>query len=97
MKVVVFESEPREAPALDRLKPAHEVRLIEERLRGSAAGECKDAEIISTFIDSELGRDVLGQFPSLRVCAPACARAGADIWVNTTPLPPLEASGASGM
>jgi D-lactate dehydrogenase len=69
MKVVVFESEPREASVFDRLKPDHDVTLIEESLRDTNVGRYADAEIISTFIYSKLGRDVLDQLPSLRLIA----------------------------
>lgn len=46
MKVVVFESEPREAPIFDRLKPEHEVALVEEPLRANNVGRYAAAEII---------------------------------------------------
>jgi len=69
MKVVVFESEPREAPVFDSLKPDHDVALVEEPLRADGVGRYGAAEIISTFIYSQLGRDVLDQLPSLRMIA----------------------------
>jgi D-lactate dehydrogenase len=69
MKIVVFESEPRETSVFDRLKPDHDVTLVEESLRAANVGYYADAEIISTFIYSKLGRDVLDQLPSLRLIA----------------------------
>jgi D-lactate dehydrogenase len=69
MKVVVFESEPREAFVFERLKSDHDLTLVEESLSAANVGRYADAEIISTFIYSKLGRDVLDQLPSLRLIA----------------------------
>ena len=69
MKVVVFESEPREAFVFDRLKPDHDVTLVEESLSETNVGQYAGAEIISTFIYSKLDRAVLDRLPSLRLIA----------------------------
>lgn len=69
MKVVVFESEPREALVFDRLKPDHDVTLVEESLSETSVGQYAGAQIISTFIYSKLDRAVLDQLPSLRLIA----------------------------
>lgn len=69
MKIVAFESEPRETSVFDRLKPDHDVTLVKESLRDNNVGRYADAEIISTFIYSKLGHDVLDQLPSLRLIA----------------------------
>lgn len=69
MKVYVFESEPREAPVFDRLKPDQDVTLENEPLRSGNVEHYADAEIISTFIYSELSPDVLGKLPALRLIA----------------------------
>jgi hypothetical protein len=50
MKVVVFQSEPREAPAFGRLRPDHDAALVEEPLRAADVGRHPDAVIISTFV-----------------------------------------------
>jgi hypothetical protein len=60
VKVVAFKSEPREAPVFDRLKPDHNVTLVDQLLRPGNVEHYADAEIISTFIYSELTPDVLG-------------------------------------
>jgi D-lactate dehydrogenase len=69
MKVVAFECEPREASVFQRLEADHDVALVEEPLRAANVGHYLDAEVISTFIYSQLGRGVLGQLPSLRLIA----------------------------
>ncbi len=69
MKVIVFESEPREAPAFNPLKPDQDLSFVKEPLRADNAEHYAAAEIISTFIYSELGPDVLGRLPALRMIA----------------------------
>ncbi len=69
MKVVVFESEPREASAFDSLKPASDVSLVTGPLVAANAADFADAEVVSTFIYSQLGRDVLEKLPSLKLVA----------------------------
>jgi D-lactate dehydrogenase len=69
MKVVVFESEPREAPVFERLKAAHELGLVAEPLGPGNAALHSDAEAISTFIYSKVGREVLERLPALKLVA----------------------------
>jgi D-lactate dehydrogenase len=67
MKVVVFESEPRESAAFERLKQAHDVAFVPEPLRLEIVGQFREAQALCPFIYSELGRDVLEQLPRLRL------------------------------
>ena len=69
MKVVVFETEEWEHQACLRLKPAHELSCTREPFDARTAAAHADAEIVSTFVNSKLGADVLAQFPSLKLIA----------------------------
>lgn len=69
MRVVVFESEPREASVFERLRLAHQVSLIAEPLHAANATAHADAEAVSTFIYSKLTRDVLEKLPALKLIA----------------------------
>jgi D-lactate dehydrogenase len=69
MKIVIFDTEPREAFAFDALKRGHELVVIEKPLRADNAAQFADAAIVSTFIYSKLGRDVLEKLPALRLIA----------------------------
>jgi D-lactate dehydrogenase len=69
MKVVVFEAEERERAAFDRLKPANQVVFATDPLRASNAKDYADADIVSTFIYSELGTGVIAQLPQLKLIA----------------------------
>jgi len=69
MKIVIFEIEPREAAAFDALKRGHDLVLTEQPLRADNATQFADAEIVSTFIYSKLGRDVLEKLPALKLIA----------------------------
>ena len=69
MKVVVFESEPREAPVFERLRPAHDLGLVAEPLEAANVERHADAEAISTFIYSKVSREVLERLPALRLIA----------------------------
>jgi D-lactate dehydrogenase len=69
VKVIVFEFEPREAPVFNRLKPDQDLSFVKEPLRADNAEQYASAEIISTFIYSALGPDVLGRLPALRMIA----------------------------
>ena len=69
MKIVIFETEPREAFAFDALKRGHELVLTEKPLRADIAAQFADAAIVSTFIYSKLGRDVLEKLPALKLIA----------------------------
>lgn len=69
MNIVVFEAEPRETEAFDRLKPGHRVQRVAEPLRAADAERFGEAEIISTFIYSELDRTALERLPALKLIA----------------------------
>lgn len=69
MKIVVFESEPREAATFEPLNGPDEVELIDAPLREENAPRFEDAEIVSTFIYSRLDRDVLERLPALKAIA----------------------------
>lgn len=69
MRIAVFETEPREAPAFDALKRRHQVTLTDQRLDLDNASDFADAEAISTFIYGRLDREVLSKLPRLRLVA----------------------------
>lgn len=69
MKIVIYEVEDWEKQAFDQLQEEHEVVLLREPLRAGNAGDHPDAEIISAFIYSNLGRDILKQFGNLKFIA----------------------------
>jgi D-lactate dehydrogenase len=69
MKAVVFETEEWEHQACLRLEPQHQVSCTRERLDARTAAAHADAEIVSTFVNSKLGADVLAQFPKLKLIA----------------------------
>ena len=69
MEIVVFEVEEWEKGAFDQLQDDHEVVLLEGPLNADNASEYADAEIISTFIYSELDAEVLRQFDDLALIA----------------------------
>lgn len=67
MKIVVFETEPWERPTFDAVARHHEVEFVDGPLGPHNVEAHGDAEVVSTFIYSELGKDVLGSLPSLRM------------------------------
>jgi D-lactate dehydrogenase len=69
MKVAVFETEEWEHQACLRLEPAHAVSCTHEPLDARTAAAHAEAEIVSTFVNSKLGADVLAQFPGLKLIA----------------------------
>jgi D-lactate dehydrogenase len=69
MKIVVFEAEPREAPVFEVLRDQHELVLVDSLLRSENVAQHADADIISTFIFSELDSGVLEKLPSLELIA----------------------------
>ncbi|MDE2184620.1 MAG: hydroxyacid dehydrogenase [Alphaproteobacteria bacterium] len=69
MKIVVFEAEERERGVFDLLLPANEVVFVTEPLRLANAKEHADADIVSTFIYSDLGPAVVEQLPRLKLIA----------------------------
>ncbi len=69
MKIAVFETEEWEETACLRLQPEHSVSCTRDPLDVATAAAHADAEIVSTFVNSKLGADVLGQFPQLKLIA----------------------------
>lgn len=69
MKIVVFETEPWEQKAFDELKVNNDVILMENKLSAGNAPEYSDADVISTFIYSNLDESVLEQFTDLKMIA----------------------------
>lgn len=69
MKTVVFEAEEWERSLLDNLPSACQTVFEEDALDEDHAKKHADAEIISTFIYSDLGRNVLEHFENLRLIA----------------------------
>ncbi|SMF27630.1 D-lactate dehydrogenase [Tistlia consotensis] len=69
MEITAFEAEPREAPAFEVLKPSNELQLVAEPLRPETAGRFAEAEVVSTFIYSDLGRRTLEKLPALKLIA----------------------------
>jgi len=69
MKIVVFETEPWEQKAFDELKENHEVILLDDKLTAENAPEYANADVVSTFIYSNLNENVLKQFTNLKMIA----------------------------
>ncbi|MDX1567225.1 MAG: hydroxyacid dehydrogenase [Longimicrobiales bacterium] len=69
MKIVVFETEPWERPTFDTVadEEGHQLVFVDGPLTEENAPEHGDAEVVSTFIYSELGADVLAELPHLRM------------------------------
>ena len=67
MRIVIFEAEQWERDAFSSLGPKQEVTVNKGSLTPDTASSFQDAEIISTFIYSTLGADVLKQFPNLKM------------------------------
>lgn len=69
MKIVVFEAEGRERATFDRLGAAHKVTFVPEALRADNAATHADADVVSTFIYSDLSRTVLEKLGTLKLIA----------------------------
>ena len=69
MKVVVFEAEGRERAAFDRLGDVHKVSFVADPLKAENASAFVDAEVVSTFVYSDLSRLVLEKLGSLKLIA----------------------------
>ena len=69
MKIIVFELEDWEREVFERLSDEHEVALLSESLSPENAADHADADVISTFIYSQLDRAVLEQLPNLKLIA----------------------------
>jgi D-lactate dehydrogenase len=74
MKMAIFEVEAWERETFEGLEQEHELVFRQGRLRSATLhdhglADIADAEVISTFIYSELDRDVLKEFSDLRLIA----------------------------
>lgn len=69
MNIVVFEIEDWEREAFEGLQDEHDVILTAEALSAENAADYADAEIVSTFIYSQLDRDVLKQLEDVQLIA----------------------------
>lgn len=69
MKIAIFEAEPWEQDLFSTLRRTNEVLFREEPLSISNAAGFADVQIISPFIYSSLGEDVLALLPSLELIA----------------------------
>ncbi|GIK83276.1 MAG: lactate dehydrogenase [Alphaproteobacteria bacterium] len=69
MRIAVFETEEWEHRACLLLQPAHSVDCTREPLSVKTAADHVDAEVVSTFVNSTLGADVLARFPHLKLVA----------------------------
>lgn len=69
MRIVVFEVEEWERATFDALGSDHEVVFVEQALSAANVGHYSDADIISTFIYSNLGTHVLERFAHLKLIA----------------------------
>ncbi len=69
MKVVIFETDPAEQPAYALLPPDHQVLFQDEGLGRLTLAAVQDAQIISTFLSSDLSAAALQQLPDLQVIA----------------------------
>ena len=69
MKIAIFEVEDWEREVFADLADQHDVIFREETLAAENAGDVADAEILSTFIYSDLGREVLQKLDRLKLIA----------------------------
>ncbi len=69
MKIVIFEAEPWEQDAFVEFQKEEDVILLQDKLTEDNVEKYSDAEIVSTFIYSDLHRDVLSKLPHLKLIA----------------------------
>lgn len=69
MKIAVFEADEWERRACQKLQPAHRVSCTPEALSAWNAGTHGEAGIVSTFVNSRLGADLLANAPGLNPIA----------------------------
>jgi D-lactate dehydrogenase len=69
MNIVIFEAEPWEQEGFKKFKTNQTVTLSDEPLTAENIECCTDAEIISTFIYSDLSSPVLTKLPQLKLIA----------------------------
>jgi D-lactate dehydrogenase len=67
MKVVVFETEEWECPGFMEMEPEQSVRCVPEALTTENADEHGNAEVVSTFIYSDLDNKVLERLKNLKL------------------------------
>ncbi|MBY0512002.1 MAG: hydroxyacid dehydrogenase [Rhodospirillaceae bacterium] len=69
MKIAVFETEEWEHAACLSLQPEHAISCTRDALNKATVQAYADAEIVSPFVNSKLGADVLAQLPRLKFIA----------------------------
>ncbi len=69
MKIVIFNTEPWERQIFDSLATNHSLEYVNEPLTAKNASQYQEAQIISTFIYSDLHANVLAQLPNLQLIA----------------------------
>ena len=69
MNIVIFETEEWEREMFEDLNADHDVRFFPDRLTKENAGTYADADVVSTFIYSDLDRPVLEQMSNLKMIA----------------------------
>ena len=69
MRITIFELEEWERAWFDHLSEGNEVTLLSEPLTPKNAGQHADAEVISTFIYSDISEEVIEKLESLRLIA----------------------------
>jgi D-lactate dehydrogenase len=69
MKITIFETEPWERGAFGGLNDGHEVMFVDEPLTPDNADHHASADIISTFIYSDLGSETLTKLSRLKLIA----------------------------
>lgn len=65
-KIVFFELEEWEAPLVKSALSGSEVICTEEKLNKNTVEKYKDATVISTFIYSQVSKDIIDQLPNLK-------------------------------
>ncbi len=69
MTIVVFEAEERERLGFRGLAASHALTFVQAPLRTDNASAYADADVISTFIYSDLGRAVIEKLPAVKLIA----------------------------
>lgn len=69
MKIIIFEAEGWEQEAFSEFQKTDDIVLLQEKLSGKNVEKYADAEIISTFIYSDLRNEILSQLPNLKLIA----------------------------
>ncbi|HHX64044.1 MAG TPA: hydroxyacid dehydrogenase [Chloroflexi bacterium] len=69
MRVAIFEVEEWERETFRRLGPDYDVQFLKSAVTPANAAHYADADVISTFIYSDLSADVLEQLPNVKLIA----------------------------